>query len=185
MMLHTIIGVDEAGRGPLAGPVVAAAVVLHKLVPGIKDSKKLSASKRAKLAVSIKQLAEQWSIGMASPAEIDELNIHNATLLAMSRALHGITARATCVLVDGKFAPSSSYLCIPIIKGDNSNYSIAAASILAKDTRDTIMIELSVKYPQYNFSQHKGYPTKEHMVAIDANGPTPVHRLSFSPLSKR
>lgn len=176
-----ICGVDEAGRGPLSGPVVAGACILpiglH--LDGLNDSKKLSAKKRDTLFDMIKENAIAYGIGMASPKEIDELNILNATMLAMHRAIDAMNVKADFALVDGNIVRGFDIPAISIIKGDAISASIAAASILAKVTRDRICEEDDIKYPQYNFSKHKGYSTKEHMDLVREFGPCEIHRMSF------
>ena len=176
-----ICGVDEAGRGPLSGPVVAGACILpiglH--LDGLNDSKKLSAKKRDALFDMIKENAIAYGIGMASPKEIDELNILNATMLAMHRAIDAMNVKADFALVDGNIVRGFDIPAISIIKGDAISASIAAASILAKVTRDRICEEDAIKYPQYNFSKHKGYSTKEHMDLVRKLGPCEIHRMSF------
>ncbi len=176
-----ICGVDEAGRGPLSGPVVAGACILplglH--LDGLNDSKKLSAKKRDALFDMIKENAIAYGIGMASPKEIDELNILNATMLAMHRAIDAMNIKADFALVDGNIVRGFDIPAISIIKGDAISASIAAASILAKVTRDRICEEDAIKYPQYNFSKHKGYSTKEHMDLVRKLGPCEIHRMSF------
>lgn len=181
-----LAGVDEAGRGPLAGPVVAAAVILHPdcSIAGIDDSKKLSPRRREQLFDLITQQAIAYSIGRAEVAEIDSINILQATLLAMKRAVTGLPVRPSKVLVDGNQAPTLEEPVDTLIKGDALNKSIAAASILAKVTRDREMIELDSRYPGYGFARHKGYPTKTHLEAIRRFGILPVHRRSFGPVAR-
>ncbi|RMG59845.1 MAG: ribonuclease HII [Deltaproteobacteria bacterium] len=177
-----IAGVDEAGRGPLAGPVVAAAVILPSGYenPEIKDSKKLSPEKREQLFFRITSDAISYAIGVATPEEIDTFNIHNATLLAMERAIKMLDVKPDCVLVDGRFKiPSVLTDQIPVRDGDNTVLSIAAASIVAKVTRDMVMERYHDVYPEYNFAVHKGYPTREHRDALRKYGPSPIHRRSF------
>ncbi len=184
--LSFVIGVDEAGRGPLAGPVFAAAVVLRpdSAVLGLDDSKKLSDSARRQLAAEIRHRALAWAVGCSDSGEIDQLNIRQATFLAMRRALKQIsTPSESLVLVDGNAAiPGVASLQRTVTKGDARIASIAAASILAKVCRDDYMIELDKRYPNYGFAQHKGYGTKEHLAAIYALGPTSEHRRSFAPV---
>lgn len=179
-----LAGVDEAGRGPLAGPVVAAAVVLDPEYPvsGLDDSKKLSAQKREKISGIIKTDAISWSLGSASVEEIDEVNILNATMLAMQRAVNGLQVEPAVVLVDGNKTPDLDYIAYALIKGDQWQESISAASILAKVERDRQMLELDQEYPQYGFARHKGYPTKMHIAILEAEGISPVHRKSFGPV---
>ena len=176
-----IAGVDEAGRGPLAGPVVSAAVVLPESfdVPGINDSKKLSEKKREALFPVIQAHAIAFGIGMADHEEIDRINILQASLLSMKRAVDALQLTPDYLLIDGKFTINTTIDQCPVIKGDALSLSIAAASILAKVTRDRIMAELDAKYPQYGLKRHKGYPTKAHKEAIRTHGPCPVHRKSF------
>ena len=176
-----ICGVDEAGRGPLAGPVCAGAVILPPGLEdiGINDSKKLSEKKRDALYDIITEKAVAWSVGSASEKEIDELNILNATFLAMKRAVEGLNVKPSFVLVDGNRCPGTGLPERALVKGDAKSISIAAASILAKVTRDRILKELDEKYPEYKFAQHKGYPTALHYEMIKKYGILPVHRLSF------
>ena len=176
-----ICGIDEAGRGPLSGPVVAAACILPEdlIIPELNDSKKITEKKREKLFDVIKESAISYGIGMASPAEIDELNILNATMLAMHRALDALDVKADFALIDGNIARGFSIPTKTIIKGDSISASISAASILAKVTRDRICLEDAEKYPEYNFAKHKGYSTKEHMDAVRKYGPCEIHRKSF------
>jgi ribonuclease HII len=180
-------GVDEAGRGPLAGNVVAAAVILdpHHPIAGLNDSKKLSARQREILAAEIHKNAVAWSIGRASPFEIDGINILKATFLAMRRAVQGLTIAPLGALVDGNRDPKFGGLETEmVVKGDGKIMSIAAASILAKTERDAEMRALAVLYPHYGFEQHMGYPTAAHLAALQAFGPCPVHRKSFGPVAK-
>ncbi|MFN7205532.1 MAG: ribonuclease HII [Burkholderiales bacterium] len=181
-----VCGVDEAGRGPLAGAVVAAAVILHldRAIPGLADSKKLSARKRERLALEIKQQAWAWAVAEASVEEIDQLNILQASLLAMKRAVMSLSLVPDRVLVDGNQLPDLPYSVQAIIGGDASQPSISAASILAKASRDAALIELDQRYPDYGFAQHKGYPTPQHLQAIRQYGVLPVHRKSFAPVAK-
>lgn len=176
-----ICGVDEAGRGPLAGPVCAAAVILPEGLEdaGINDSKKLSEKKRDALYDLITEKAVAYSIATASEKEIDELNILNATFLAMRRAVEGLGIKPDYVLIDGNRLPKTGYPEEAIVKGDAKSVSIAAASILAKVTRDRLLTEMDKQYPEYCFAQHKGYPTKLHYEMIKQYGISPVHRLSF------
>lgn len=180
-----IAGVDEAGRGPLAGPVVAAAVVLSSPIQGLNDSKKLSEKRRDALAVTIRRQARAFAIAMASPEEIDSLNIHHATLLAMSRAIDGLQLQLTEVLVDGKFVPSCAFPARAIVGGDGKVAEISAASILAKTVRDAMMVEMEGEFPGYGFAQHKGYPTPAHIAALQELGPCKHHRRSFAPVAQR
>ena len=175
-----VCGVDEAGRGPLAGPVCAAAVILNEEIDGLNDSKKLSEKKREELFPIIKKKALSYSIAFASVDEIEENNILNATYLAMNRAIDGLNVPADFAIIDGNRVPTDiSVPCKTVIKGDAKSLSIAAASILAKVTRDRLMSEEDKKYPQYNFKKHKGYGTKEHTDAILKYGMCPIHRPSF------
>lgn len=176
-----VCGVDEAGRGPLAGDVYAAAVILPPdvCIEGINDSKKLSPKKREKLYDEIIEKAEAFCIASASVDEIEELNILNADMLAMKRAVEGLQKEIDIVLVDGNKAPDVAFKTCPIVKGDASSQSIAAASILAKVARDRYMLELDRLYPQYQFSKHKGYGTKLHYEMIKKYGISKVHRPSF------
>jgi len=181
-----IAGVDEAGRGPLAGPVVAAAVILDDLNPivGLADSKTLTALKRERLYDEIRAKALCCSIAEATVEEIDELNILQATLLAMRRAVEGLRLRPSKVLVDGNRLPVLDVLAEAIIKGDSKVPAISAASILAKVHRDRWCLELHAQYPQYGFDAHKGYGTAAHLKALKEHGATPWHRKSFSPVAE-
>jgi ribonuclease HII len=180
-----VAGVDEVGRGPLAGDVVAAAVILSDQIPeGITDSKKLSAIRRERLAKEIKALAIAWSVGRASVQEIDALNILEASLLAMKRAVEGLTVQPSLVLVDGNRLPKWAYEARPIVGGDALEPAIGAASILAKVQRDSELEELDGQYPQYGFGRHKGYPTREHLEALKVHGVLDVHRRSFGPVKR-
>ena len=179
-----IAGVDEAGRGPLAGPVIAAAVVLDESRPieGLADSKKLSANRREVLSVAIKECARYWALGRAEVDEIDKINILQASLLAMKRAVAGLTVAPDLVLVDGNQAPVLDCHVQTIIRGDVTVAEISAASILAKVARDREMTEMDKIFPGYGFSQHKGYPTELHVQAIRRIGVSAIHRLSFAPV---
>lgn len=181
-----IAGVDEAGRGPLAGPVVAAAVILDPMRPidGLRDSKKLTEASRERLAAEIKERALDWSVAHATVEEIDELNILQATMLAMKRAISGLTVRPSLVLVDGNRVPRINLPVNAIIQGDDKIAAISAASIIAKTTRDHWLVELDERYPEYGFAKHKGYGTKEHLEALAKYGPLPVHRKSFGPVKQ-
>ncbi|MDP8079152.1 ribonuclease HII [Phocoenobacter skyensis] len=181
-----IAGVDEVGRGPLVGAVVTAAVILdpHNPIAGLMDSKKLSEKRREALAEEIKQKALCWSLGRAEPEEIDKLNILNATMLAMQRAVKALTIQPNFVLVDGNRTPDFSIPSQAIIKGDNLVAEISAASILAKLVRDNEMKELDKLFPEYGFARHKGYPTKLHFEKLAEFGATPFHRKSFAPVAK-
>ena len=177
-----IAGVDEAGRGPLVGSVVAAAVILdpNNPIEGLNDSKKLTEKKREKLFIEIQEKALAWAIAEASAAEIDEHNILQASLLAMRRAVEALAIQPEHVLVDGNKVPQGLTMsCDAIIGGDALHAEISAASILAKVTRDHQMIEMDLKHPQFGFAKHKGYPTKEHMQKVAALGPCPEHRKTF------
>ena len=178
---NLICGVDEAGRGPLAGPVCAAAVIMPEglIIEGVNDSKKLTAKKREKLFDIIKNEAICYSVAFASASEIDEINILNATHLAMTRAVEGLEKVPEVVLVDGNSLPKWYYNSEAIIKGDAVCHSIACASILAKVSRDRLMLLEAEKYPQYSFEKHKGYGTKVHVQAIKEYGPCPIHRKTF------
>jgi ribonuclease HII len=177
-------GVDEAGRGPLAGPVVAAAVILDELQPikGLADSKVLTAFKRERLFDEIRAKALCFCIAEASPAEIDQLNILQATLLAMQRAVAGLRLKPTLVQVDGNRLPKLPMPAEAIVKGDAKVPAISAASILAKVTRDRQCLVMHESHPVYGFDGHKGYPTPEHLAALREHGPSPWHRLSFAPV---
>ncbi len=176
-----VCGVDEAGRGPLAGPVCAAAVILPDdcVIDGLNDSKKLTEKKREALFDVIKEKAVSYSIAMASEKEIDEINILQATYLAMNRAVKGLDVTPDFVLVDGNRDPVVGIPTKTVIKGDALSSSIAAASILAKVTRDRFMLELSEQYPEYQFPKHKGYGTKLHYEMLEKHGISPIHRRSF------
>ena len=179
---HFICGVDEAGRGPLAGPVCAAAVILPKNaeIPGLDDSKKLSEKKREALFEQIKKLAVAFAVAYASVEEIEENNIQNATFMAMNRAIDLLPVPADFALIDGNRAPNGIKVpCITIVSGDAKSMSVAAASILAKVSRDRLMLEYDRKYPQYMFTKHKGYGTKLHIDLINEYGPCEIHRPSF------
>lgn len=185
--LYSIVaGVDEAGRGPLAGDVVAAAVVLdwQKPIIGLTDSKQISEKKRLHFYDVIKEQALAYGIGRASPAEIDELNILWASLLAMKRAMEQITLNTDLVVVDGNRLPDWHYTSLAVVKGDQRVAEISAASILAKVTRDTDLYLMDEQYPEYGFARHKGYPTKQHREALINWGATPYHRKSFKPVKE-
>ena len=179
--LQVICGVDEAGRGPLAGPVCAAAVILpkHLELPGLTDSKKLTDKKRRELFPIIKEKAIAYGIGFASESEIDEINILQATFLAMQRALDQLSVRPELALIDGNREKDFGIPVKTVIKGDSLSANIAAASILAKVTRDDLMVAMSEKYPAYGFDIHKGYGTKAHYAALTEHGPSPIHRMTF------
>ncbi len=176
-----ICGVDEAGRGPLAGPVFAAAVILPEglEIEGVTDSKKLTEKKREQLFDVIKENALAYCVASASVEEIESLNILQADMLAMKRAVEGLGIQADFAMIDGNKTPSLTIPCTAIVKGDAKSESIAAASILAKVSRDRLMFDLAKKYPEYGFEKHKGYGTKAHMEAILKYGPCEIHRLSF------
>ena len=178
-----IIGVDEVGRGPLAGPVISAAIILNKekIPEGINDSKKLSKKKRE---VINEELISQHSfaIGIASVEEIDKINILQASLLAMKRAVLNLNIKPQTILVDGNKLPDLEYNMYPIIKGDSKSISIAAASIIAKVYRDKLMQDLSLQYPGYYWEKNSGYGTKQHLLALNSLGVTPIHRKSFAPI---
>ena len=184
--MHRILvcGVDEAGRGPLAGPVSAAAVILDPAKPigGLADSKKLSERQREKLATIIRERALAWAVAYAEVEEIDQLNILQATLLAMRRAVLALNTRPTQVLVDGLYCPQTDIPSQAIVKGDSKVAEISAASILAKTARDKLMLDLHQRYPHYNFARHKGYPTAAHLIALREYGVSVVHRKSFKPV---
>lgn len=177
----TICGVDEAGRGPLAGPVCAAAVILpdNTIIDGVNDSKKLSEKKREILFDKIKEESLAYSIAFATVEEIEEINILNATILAMKRAIDGLSVKADYAMIDGNKTPELDIPCEYIIKGDAKSISIAAASILAKVSRDRLCYEYAKKYPEYMFDKHKGYGTKLHIEKIKEYGPCEIHRMSF------
>ena len=181
-----LAGVDEVGRGPLAGSVVAAAVILNPQLPieGLRDSKKLTASRRETLAQLIRSRALGWAIGSASVAEIDELNILQASLLAMHRAVQALQCQPEYILVDGNRLPHWQYASEAVVRGDDRVPAIAAASILAKVHRDNALIALDGGYPGYGFASNKGYPTAAHLQALGALGVTPIHRRSFAPIKK-
>jgi len=184
LTLRLIAGVDEVGRGPLVGDVVTAAVILDPLnaIEGLTDSKKLSEKRREQLFSIIKERALSWSIGRASPLEIDELNILHATMLAMQRAVGALHIQPDFVRVDGNRCPNWRYESEAIVKGDLLHAEISAASILAKVTRDLEMVTLDQSYPEYGFARHKGYPTKQHILALAQHGPIKQHRFSFKPV---
>ena len=176
-----VCGCDEAGRGPLCGPVVAAAVILPRgtVIEGLDDSKKLTEKKREKLFDVIKEKALAYCIAEASPEEIDEINILNASMLAMRRAVEALSVKADFALIDGNCSRGFDIPTETVVKGDAKCYSIAAASILAKVTRDRGCIELDAAYPEYGIAKHKGYPTKDHMDAVRRLGPAPIYRKTF------
>ena len=178
---EAVCGIDEAGRGPLCGPVVAAAVILPRglVIEGLNDSKKLTEKKREALFEIIKEKAVAYAIAEASPQEIDEINILNASMLAMRRAVAALPVKADFALIDGNCSRGFEIPTETVVKGDAKSYSIAAASVLAKVTRDRQCIALDKEYPQYNIAKHKGYPTKEHMDAVREHGVAPIYRKSF------
>lgn len=181
-----LAGVDEVGRGPLAGDVVTAAVILNpeRPIEGLRDSKKLSHARRVALAGEIKEHALAWAVARASVDEIDRINILQASLLAMRRAVEALQPQPSYVLVDGNRLPRWPYAAEAVVKGDDRVPAIAAASILAKVQRDEELIALDSQYPGYGFAAHKGYPTKVHLEALQSLGVTPVHRRSFGPVKK-
>lgn len=180
-----VAGCDEVGRGPLAGDVVAAAVILGDVIPsGLKDSKQLTERRREALFEEITSSARSWAIGRADVAEIDELNILNASLLAMRRAVEALTVVPEHVLVDGNRLPTWTFSSEAIVGGDVSVPCISAASVLAKVTRDREMVALDAQYPGYGLAKHKGYPTRQHIEAIEALGVTDIHRRSFGPVAR-
>jgi len=182
---HLVAGVDEVGRGPLAGDVVAAAVILTESPPkGVTDSKMLTPERRQALAERIRDEAVSWALGRATVAEIDEQNILQASLLAMRRAVEALPIQPSLVLVDGNRLPKWPYEARAIVKGDLTEPSIGAASILAKVQRDAEMLALHEHYPAYGFDRHKGYPTKAHLAALETAGISPVHRRSFGPVRR-
>jgi ribonuclease HII len=182
---HLIAGVDEAGRGPLAGPVIAGAVILnpHQPIKGLADSKQLSEKKREQLFAEIRHKAIAWAAARATPKEIDTINILQASLLAMQRAVARLSMQPSLVLVDGNRAPVFSCPAKAIIRGDQLEQAISAASIVAKVLRDRIMRMLDKKYPLYGFASHKGYATDSHVKALQQHGPCRIHRRSFAPVT--
>ncbi|MFC7369690.1 ribonuclease HII [Vreelandella zhaodongensis] len=184
---NRLAGVDEVGRGPLIGSVVASAVILNPSRPieGLTDSKKLTARKREMLDVQIRDQALAFAVAEASAAEVDQLNIYHATHLAMRRAIDALAPAAEYLLVDGNRLPGHALPGQAVVKGDARHPAIAAASILAKVARDAQMAELDIRYPEYGFARHKGYPTKEHLAALSAHGPLAEHRRSFAPVQRQ
>ena len=178
-----IAGVDEVGRGPLAGPVITAAVIMEGVIDGVTDSKLLSDKKRRQLAETIKQHVICYAYGRAEVDEIDRFNIHHATLLAMKRAIEGLAVAPGKIYVDGLFVPHVTIPCEAVVKGDSTIMSIGAASILAKVMRDDEMIAMDDVYQGYGFASHKGYATREHKMALFHLGPCAIHRKSFSPVA--
>ncbi len=179
-----IAGVDEVGRGPLAGPVAAAAVILAEPISGLRDSKKLSPKRRLQLAAEIRQKAKSWAVAWATVEEIDRLNILQASLLAMQRAVLALHPAPEQVFVDGRHSPQLPYPVQALVGGDARVPAISAASILAKVARDQEMVRLDRCYPGYGFARHKGYPTAAHREALRQLGPSPIHRRSFQPVRK-
>ncbi|MCM1512318.1 MAG: ribonuclease HII [Oxalobacter formigenes] len=179
-----VCGVDEAGRGPLAGPVFAAAVILDPAyrIEGLRDSKKLSDTRRRHFAAEIREKAAAWSVAACSVAEIDELNILQATMLAMKRAVEMLSLKPSRVLVDGNRCPALAVPVEAIVKGDDKIAAISAASILAKTARDDVLLQLHEQYPQYGFDRHKGYPTALHLARLRQYGVSPAHRISYAPV---
>lgn len=179
---NVICGVDEAGRGPLAGPVCAAAVILPEdtVIEGLDDSKKLSEKKRERLYDEITKKATAYCVAYGTLEEIESVNILEATFIAMNRAIDGLKVKPDFAIIDGNRVPKGIKIpCATLVKGDSKSMSVAAASILAKVTRDRLMLTYDEKYPQYNFKKHKGYGTKEHTELLKQYGPSPIHRLSF------
>lgn len=178
---RTVCGVDEAGRGPLAGPVYASAVILPTglEIPGLNDSKKLSEKKREELFDIITNVAVSYSVGIATEKEIDEINILNATFLAMKRAINGLEICPDYAIIDGNRAPNSGIYEETVVKGDGKVMSVAAASVIAKVSRDRFMLKMAEEYPQYQFEKHKGYGTKLHYEMLEKYGISPIHRKSF------
>jgi ribonuclease HII len=187
-MTPAVAGVDEAGRGPLAGPVVAAAVILddERPIVGLKDSKRLTAAQRQRLAREVRLRARAFGVALADPAEIDELNILEASLLAMTRAVAKLAVEPTLVRVDGaqtpRFEPRPAFTVEAVVRGDQHVPAISAASILAKVCRDGLMCRWHRRFPEYGFDRHKGYPTREHLAALTTHGPCPIHRRSYAPV---
>lgn len=181
-----VAGVDEVGRGPLCGPVVTAAVILdpRRPIEGLNDSKKLTEARRERLFDEIRDKALAWCIGRAEVEEIDRLNILQATFLAMQRAVEGLSIQPRLALIDGNRCPKLAVPSAPVVQGDAKVPAIAAASILAKVSRDREMAELELRYPGYGIAGHKGYPTPAHLEALRRLGPTPIHRRSFAPVRK-
>ena len=184
--MHLVCGVDEAGRGPLAGPVYAAAVILDpaRHIVGLADSKVLTAARRRELAEQIRRYSLAWAIASASVAEIDAINILQASLLAMRRAVEQLSVAPGEVLVDGNKCPSIGYPVRAIVRGDSKVASISAASILAKTARDAEMVRLHQLYPHYGLDRHKGYPTVAHLAALERHGVTEIHRRSYAPIRR-
>ncbi|MGQ3889552.1 ribonuclease HII [Legionella sp. CNM-1927-20] len=183
-MIQYIAGVDEAGRGPLAGPVVTAAVILKEPIEGLTDSKKLTAARRYELALEIQAKSLAFAYGRAEVFEIEQLNVHHATLLAMRRAIESLPLRPHFIKIDGLYVPKIEIPCEAIIKGDLLIAEISAASILAKVARDNEMMEMEKLYPGYEFSSHKGYSTVKHLDALQRLGPCAIHRKGYGPVAK-
>jgi len=185
-MRRLVAGIDEAGRGPLAGPVFAAAVILDpdRPIDGLRDSKLLTAAARDRLAIAIRARAHAWCVASADVIEIDVLNILQATLLAMRRAVDGLVVAPDEALVDGVHCPPLACRARAIVKGDRDVAAISAASILAKTTRDAVLVDLDRTYPGYGFARNKGYGTAEHRAALERLGPSPAHRRSFAPVAQ-
>jgi ribonuclease HII len=179
-----VCGVDEAGRGPLAGPVVAAAVILHEPIDGLKDSKLLSSSMRESLTRQIRERALAFAIAQATVEEIDRLNILQATMLAMQRAVAALEVAPDEAWIDGNRCPALACRARAIVRGDRLHPVISAASILAKTARDAEMLRLHERYPQYGFDRHKGYPTPEHLALLERHGASEIHRRSFAPVRR-
>lgn len=181
-----VAGVDEAGRGPLAGPVVAAAVILPSAyaLEGLSDSKRVSVRDRRRLESQIQACALAWAVGRAEADEIDRINILRASLLAMQRAVEALEIQPTEILVDGQYCPAVAMPAQAIVKGDGSVPAISAASILAKEARDREMVAYAKLYPNYGFDQHKGYPTRTHLAALAEHGVCPIHRRSYAPVQR-
>lgn len=181
-----VAGVDEAGRGPLAGPVVAGAVILdpHNPIDGLQDSKRLTAARREVLYVQIQEKALAWAVASADVGEIDRINILQATMLAMQRAVEALQPTAQYALIDGNRCPVLACPAQAIVKGDSRVAAISAASIMAKVTRDREMLSLDLQYPGYGLARHKGYPSKAHIEALENLGVTPIHRLSYAPVRR-
>lgn len=181
-----VAGVDEAGRGPLAGPVVAGAVILdpHNPIDGLQDSKRLTAARREVLYVEIQEKALAWAVASADVGEIDRINILQATMLAMQRAVEALQPAAQHALIDGNRCPVLACPAQAIVKGDSRVAAISAASIMAKVTRDREMLSLDLQYPGYGLAQHKGYPSKAHIEALENLGVTPIHRLTYAPVRR-
>lgn len=185
-MSELIAGVDEVGRGPLAGAVVAAAVILdpNNPIAGLTDSKKLTEKQREKLAIEIREKSLSWALGRAEVEEIDEINILWASMLAMKRAVESLAVQPSFVKIDGNRCPEMDYSMEAVVKGDLTVQEISAASIIAKVARDHEMQDMDLRYPGYGFAQHKGYPTKQHQESLIELGVSPIHRLSFKPVQR-